>query len=315
MNADIRVLDDPAQEAAQLLAAASGQLALTGVRELSLITTPPVDRLAVRTYISPFDPMIIRDALRRERYRGGQSFYGHYFKCHKKDGHGSIDLRHAIEQSCDVFFYTVGNMLGVDRINKWATLFGLGVKSVIFVVVHSVLWPMALNTYTGFVAVPQTLRRVGQNFGLTGWRLVAGILLPAAFPYLLSGIKIGWAFAWRTIIAAEMVFGVAGSQGGLGWFIYQNRFEMNTDLVFAGLLTVKDQGALELAWLAAAVIGLAPGGRFFLHYYLAVLPPLCLAADALRIHRPALAATGIAVAALWLWNIGFNPTFHQLLLR
>ena len=75
--------------------------------------------------------------------------------------------------------------------------FGLGVKSVIFVVVHSVLWPMALNTYTGFVAVPQTLRRVGLNFGLTGWRLVAGILLPAAFPYLLSGIKIGWVKGYR----------------------------------------------------------------------------------------------------------------------
>ncbi len=51
------------------------QLALTGVRELSLITTPPVDRLAVRTYISPFDPVILRDALRRERFRGGQTFY------------------------------------------------------------------------------------------------------------------------------------------------------------------------------------------------------------------------------------------------
>ena len=60
---------------------------------------------------------------------GGQTFYGRYFKCWKKGGHGSVDLRHAIEQSCDVFFYTVGNMLGVDRINKWATLFGLGVKS------------------------------------------------------------------------------------------------------------------------------------------------------------------------------------------
>jgi transcription-repair coupling factor (superfamily II helicase) len=48
------------------------QLALSGVRELSLITTPPVDRLAVRTYISPFDPVIIREALRRERYRGGR---------------------------------------------------------------------------------------------------------------------------------------------------------------------------------------------------------------------------------------------------
>lgn len=51
------------------------QLALTGVRELSLITTPPVDRLAVRTYVLPFDPVVIREALMREHYRGGQSFY------------------------------------------------------------------------------------------------------------------------------------------------------------------------------------------------------------------------------------------------
>jgi transcription-repair coupling factor (superfamily II helicase) len=51
------------------------QLALTGVRELSLITTPPVDRLAVRTFITPFDPLLIREALLRERYRGGQAFY------------------------------------------------------------------------------------------------------------------------------------------------------------------------------------------------------------------------------------------------
>jgi transcription-repair coupling factor (superfamily II helicase) len=51
------------------------QLALTGVRELSLITTPPVDRLAVRTFVTPFDPLLIREALLRERYRGGQSFY------------------------------------------------------------------------------------------------------------------------------------------------------------------------------------------------------------------------------------------------
>jgi transcription-repair coupling factor (superfamily II helicase) len=51
------------------------QLALTGVRELSLITTPPIDRLAVRTFISPFDGLVVREALLRERYRGGQSFY------------------------------------------------------------------------------------------------------------------------------------------------------------------------------------------------------------------------------------------------
>jgi penicillin-binding protein 2 len=60
---------------------------------------------------------------------GGANFYGRFFHCWKKEGHGTVDLRRAIEQSCDVFFYTVGNMLGVDRIHKWATQLGLGMKS------------------------------------------------------------------------------------------------------------------------------------------------------------------------------------------
>ncbi|WP_425287235.1 transcription-repair coupling factor [Pelagibacterium luteolum] len=51
------------------------QLALTGVRDLSLLATPPVDRLAIRTFVSPFDPLVIREALLREKYRGGQAFY------------------------------------------------------------------------------------------------------------------------------------------------------------------------------------------------------------------------------------------------
>ena len=60
---------------------------------------------------------------------GGATFYGRSFQCWKKGGHGSVDLRHAIEQSCNVYFYTVGNMVGVDRIHKWATLLGLGEKT------------------------------------------------------------------------------------------------------------------------------------------------------------------------------------------
>ena len=60
---------------------------------------------------------------------GGADFYGRYFKCWKKGGHGTIDLAHAIEQSCDVYFYTVANMVGIDKINKWATLLGLGQMS------------------------------------------------------------------------------------------------------------------------------------------------------------------------------------------
>jgi penicillin-binding protein 2 len=62
---------------------------------------------------------------------GHASFYGHSFACWKKGGHGAVDLRHAIEQSCNVYFYTVGNMVGIDKIHKWATLLGLGEKSMI----------------------------------------------------------------------------------------------------------------------------------------------------------------------------------------
>ena len=116
--------------------------------------------------------------------------------------------------------------------------FGLGRASLIFVIVHSVMWPLALNTYAGFQGVPETLRMAGRNYGLNGLRLVLHILVPGALPSIVSGLKIGWAFAWRTLIAAELVFGTTSGQGGLGWYIFQNRNELYTDKVFAGLAAV-----------------------------------------------------------------------------
>ncbi len=116
--------------------------------------------------------------------------------------------------------------------------FGLGNGSLIFVLVHSVLWPVALSTHSGFKSVSPTLRMVGRNYGLSGPRYVAQILIPAAFPCILTGLKNGWAFAWRTLIAAELVFGVSSGSGGLGWFIYENKNQLEIPSVFAGLLTV-----------------------------------------------------------------------------
>ncbi len=78
----------------------------------------------------------------------------------------------------------------------------------------------------------------GQNYGLRGLRYVTMILIPAAFPSILTGLKIGWAFAWRTLIAAELVFGVSSRSGGLGWFIFENRNQLETADVFAGLTMV-----------------------------------------------------------------------------
>jgi len=116
--------------------------------------------------------------------------------------------------------------------------FGLGAKSLIFVIVHSVLWAVALNTHSGFTSVSTTLRMAGQNCGLRGISYVLLLLVPAAFPSILTGLKIGWAFAWRTLIAAELVFGASSRSGGLGWFIFENRNQLETPSVFAGLLTV-----------------------------------------------------------------------------
>jgi len=69
-------------------------------------------------------------------------------------------------------------------------------------------------------------------------RYVLQILVPSALPSIVSGLKIGWAFAWRTLIAAELVFGASSGKGGLGWYIFQNRNELYTDKVFAGLVMV-----------------------------------------------------------------------------
>lgn len=116
--------------------------------------------------------------------------------------------------------------------------FGLGEGSVVFVLIHSVLWAVALNTHSGFLSVSMTLRMVGRNYGLGGFGYVRRILIPAAFPSILTGLKIGWAFAWRTLIAAELVFGVSSGSGGLGWFIYENKNLLEIPNVFAGLFTV-----------------------------------------------------------------------------
>ncbi|HEY5567630.1 MAG TPA: ABC transporter permease [Gammaproteobacteria bacterium] len=116
--------------------------------------------------------------------------------------------------------------------------FGLGDASVIFVLVHAVLWAVALNTYSGFRSLSPTLKMVGRNYGLSSAGFIARILIPGAFPSILTGLKVGWAFAWRTLIAAELVFGVSSGEGGLGWYIFENKNQLLIPEVFAGLLTV-----------------------------------------------------------------------------
>ena len=128
--------------------------------------------------------------------------------------------------------------------------FGLGVEAIVFTLLHSVVWPVALNTHTGFLGVSDTQRMVGRNYGLRGLKYVVKILIPAAFPSILTGLRIGWAYAWRTLIAAELVFGgtimdtEGTSSGGLGWFIFANQMDLRIPYVFAGLFSVIVVGVL-----------------------------------------------------------------------
>jgi NitT/TauT family transport system permease protein len=128
--------------------------------------------------------------------------------------------------------------------------FGLGQGSIIFVLAHSVLWPFALNTHSGYLSVSETLRMAGRNCGLAPLQYVARVLMPAALPSIIAGLKIAWAFGWRTLIAAELVFGASSKGGGVGWFIFEKRNDLDIPEVFAGLLVI-------------VIIGLVMEGLFF----------------------------------------------------
>lgn len=122
--------------------------------------------------------------------------------------------------------------------------FGLNENAILFVIANATVWPIAINVSTGFRTTNQTLVSVGRNIGLSRLRLITDVLAPAALPHAISGVKTAWAFGWRTVIAAELVFGVAGSKGGLGAYINNARLYLLVPPVFAGLVTIAILGVL-----------------------------------------------------------------------
>ncbi len=117
--------------------------------------------------------------------------------------------------------------------------FGLGMGSIVFVIVHSVLWAVGpQHTMPASSRSATTMRMAGQSFGLKGLRYIFGILIPAALPSIVSGLKIGWGLRLAHPDRRRIVFGASSRSGGLGWFIFENRNALETPYVFAGLLMV-----------------------------------------------------------------------------
>jgi NitT/TauT family transport system permease protein len=116
--------------------------------------------------------------------------------------------------------------------------FGLGSGSLVFVLIHSVLWAIALNTHSRLpLGAGTRCAWPASNYGLRGLSLCAAmILIPAALPAILTGLKIGWAFAWRTLIAAELVFGAASGSAASAGTSSRTATSSKPTNVFAGLV-------------------------------------------------------------------------------
>jgi NitT/TauT family transport system permease protein len=120
--------------------------------------------------------------------------------------------------------------------------FDASTNSLILVALCAVVLPVADNLRAGIRNVNPTIVLVGRNLGLRGWSMLSEVLLPAALPRAIFGLRAGWASGWRTIIAAELVFGVAGR--GPGFFTNDAGAFLPVPDLLAGLLTIALAGVL-----------------------------------------------------------------------
>ena len=126
---------------------------------------------------------------------------------------------------------------GVALLPVVIIIFGIKSGVIVFLIVHAVIWPMSRNILDGFNSVPSIYIESGFNIGLKGFSLLIGVYLPASISYIVSGLKVSWARAWRGLISAEMIFGIA-SCPGIGLFINQMRTNLKNAEMYATLLVI-----------------------------------------------------------------------------
>ena len=118
--------------------------------------------------------------------------------------------------------------------------FGLGNKSAVLLVAFVSAFPIIFNTWTGVKAVKEIWVRSAQAMGADDRRLFVKVILPGALPYILTGLRLGLAQAWRILVGVEML---AAVPWGLGWMIFGAREFLNTDVMLAGVAVIGDHRA------------------------------------------------------------------------
>lgn len=127
--------------------------------------------------------------------------------------------------------------------------FGLGENPIVFVTVFGSMWPLMLNIMNGFATVDMTYVDVGRNYGLKKFWLAWRIMVPAALPNIITGVRAAWGMAWRTVVSAELLFGgmgvvVGGFGGGLGWLILKSKYALTPEGMIAGVIAISVIGII-----------------------------------------------------------------------
>jgi NitT/TauT family transport system permease protein len=116
--------------------------------------------------------------------------------------------------------------------------FGIGNSAMLAMIVHGVLWALVRHLLDGIRAIPKVYYEWSDNIELSPLRKFTDVLLYAILPELLIGIRVGWGRAWRALLAAEMIFGMIGNIGGIGYYIYNARAFARIDNVMSGVLII-----------------------------------------------------------------------------
>lgn len=143
-----------------------------------------------------------------------------------------------IQSLCNALCTILNPLPGIALLPLVMMWFGVNSGVMLFLIIHGVLWPLLANLLAGFHSVPTIYKDFARNIGLSPLKLVFNILIFAIMPYFISGIRIGWGRAWRALISAEMVFGMIGTLGGLGFYIYTNRAYADITNVLVGVLII-----------------------------------------------------------------------------
>lgn len=118
--------------------------------------------------------------------------------------------------------------------------FGLNNVSILFIVTIGATWTMTASAASGFKNVPKLYQRVAKTFGSGGFHFLRTVILPAAVPQLISGLRIAWAFSWRALMAGELL----GAGGGLGQLLDMGRSLGQMDLVISIMIIIAVIGTI-----------------------------------------------------------------------